>query len=173
MTTKKKRTRTDAQRRADDAALIATGEPLADLYQLVGITGFNYAILRSVLNRFDVTPRYVCATRHTNTRYCITDVVAALALHADHIKHFKAWLAAKQVEAQARAEERKQLGLEPTKTSQRRRRRKANRRAREESRSVPSVASPVRAKPLEIPLRSAAAAPATPEVLIIRRRRAG
>ncbi len=70
-------TRTDAQRAADDAALLASGEPLGLLSKIAPMLGVSAKTLRWV-----VQPRGVPLIRYVSSprpvRYCIADVQAAV-----------------------------------------------------------------------------------------------
>jgi hypothetical protein len=144
------RIRTDEQRAADDAALLASGEPLELLSEIAPVLGVSVKTLRWVVHR-EGAPlvRYISAPRPV--RYCIADVRVAVEAARPEIDARRR--RAEEVEAaeRARAEEaRAANAAAPRKTTH----------------------TKARAKP-----RAAAAAPVSttrsthsgPEVLVVRR----
>jgi len=73
----KTRARTDEQRAADDAALLASGEALATLPELAATLGVSVGILRWVMQKKGAPlTRYISSSRPV--QHCVADVRAAV-----------------------------------------------------------------------------------------------
>jgi hypothetical protein len=143
------RTRTPEQRTADDAALLASGEPVALLGEIAGMLGVSVKTLRWVVQR-DGAPliRYLSSPRPV--RHCIADVRSAVEAARPDIEARRR--RAQEIEAAERAQaeaSRAAKALAP--------------------RKKPHVKAP--AKPRVVaPLPTAARSkPSAPDVLVVRR----
>jgi hypothetical protein len=146
------RTRTDEQRAADDAALLASGEPLALLSEIAGMLGVSVKTLRWVVHR-EGGPlvRYLSSPRPV--RYCIADVRAALEAARPDIEARRR--RAEEIEAaeRVRAEEpRAAKAAGPRKTTH-----------------VKARAKPRGVTPSSAPVSATRSTQAGPEVLVVRR----
>jgi hypothetical protein len=143
------RTRTDEERAADDAALLATGEPLAGLSEIAGMLGVSAKTLRWVVHR-EGAPliRYVSSPRPV--RFCIADVRAAVEAARHEIEARRR--RAEEIDAAERA------------------RAEAARAAKAAPRKKLRVAAPGRARAVTVaPISATRTKQSAPEVLVVRR----
>jgi hypothetical protein len=142
------RTRTDDQRASDDAALLASGEPLGLLSEIAPMLGVSVRALRWVIQRKGAPlVRYVSSTRPV--RHCIADARAAVEAARPDIEARRR--RAEEIEAAQRARgeaSRAAKAVAPRKTTR--------------------VTAP--AKPRAIaPAPATRSKPSGPEVLVVRR----
>ena len=150
----KERTRTPEQRAADDAALLASGEPLALLSEIAGMLGVSVKTLRWAVHR-EGAPlvRYLSSPRPV--RYCIADVRAAVEAARPDIEARRK--RAEEMEAAERA--RAEAARAAKAVAPRPPRKKAR---------VPAPARP-RAVVAPAPASATRAKQSGPEVLVVRR----
>jgi hypothetical protein len=147
------RTRTDEERAADDAALLATGEPVAGLSEIAPMLGVSTKTLRWVVHR-EGGPliRYVSSPRPV--RFCIADVRAAVEAARPEIEDRRRRAEAIEAAERARAEAaRSAKVVAPKKTTR--------------------VTAPAKLRPVAPAPISATRSKAGPEVLVVRRPRSG
>lgn len=104
----KPRTRTDEERARDEAALLASGEPLATLPELSALFGFSGASLQHVLKHSQAPlVRYVRADGVSRARYAVSDVRAVVESHRVELEERRRRAEAQQAAERAASDARK------------------------------------------------------------------